>query len=100
MAGMAAFATGAGLLLRSQLEGSLDRALLTQAAVESVSLFDGPGGEVHLHMEISPLEREVRPFAPSAAIFNADGSLLLAYPRPPPRAQSPSCRATPTRRRG
>jgi signal transduction histidine kinase len=81
MAGMAAFATGAGVLLRSQLEGSLDRALLTQAAVESVSLFDGPEGEVHLHMETSPLEREVRPFAPSAAIFNADGSLLLAYPK-------------------
>jgi signal transduction histidine kinase len=81
LAGMAALAVGSGWMLRAQLAGSLDRALLTQAAVESVSLFDGPEGEVHLHMETSPLEQEVRPFAPSAAIYRSDGSLLLSYPQ-------------------
>lgn len=82
--GMIALAGTAGAILKSQLSGSLDRALLTQAAVESVSLFDGPeepeAGDVHLHMGLSPLEKEVRSFAPSAAIYRADGSLVARYP--------------------
>lgn len=34
----------AGGWFRHHLEAAVDRALLAQAAVESVSLFDGPGG--------------------------------------------------------
>ena len=70
----------AGQLHRYELEASLDRALLTQAAVESVSLFDGPGGRVHLHMGVSPLVEQVRPFAPQGQLFGPDGRLEMHYP--------------------
>jgi signal transduction histidine kinase len=59
-----------------------------QAAVESVSLFDGPEGEVHLHMSTSPLEREVRGFVPTAAIYKSDGSLMLSYPEHAPYTET------------
>ncbi|ATB32729.1 hypothetical protein [Melittangium boletus] len=39
----------AGAFFEALLAREVDRALLTQAAVESVSLFDGPRGEPHLH---------------------------------------------------
>jgi signal transduction histidine kinase len=74
----------AGGWFRSHLEEALDRALLAQAAVESVSLFDGPGGRVHLHMASSPLVDSVRPFAPSGDLFGPDGALVMSYPPRPP----------------
>jgi signal transduction histidine kinase len=61
------------------LEAELDRALLAQAAVESVSLFDGPRG-LHLHMSSSPLLKEVQQFAPEASVYDEDGVRLLAFP--------------------
>lgn len=70
----------AGQLFRYDLERSLDRALLAQAAVESVSLFDGPGQRVHLHMAVSPLIEQVRPFAPQGDLFGPDGRLVMRYP--------------------
>ncbi|PTL85657.1 HAMP domain-containing sensor histidine kinase [Vitiosangium sp. GDMCC 1.1324] len=70
----------AGQLFRYDLEASLDRALLAQAAVESVSLFDGPGQKVHLHMAVSPLIEQVRPFAPRGQLFGPDGRLVMHYP--------------------
>ncbi|MFP2907788.1 ATP-binding protein [Pyxidicoccus sp. 3LFB2] len=70
----------AGQLFRYDLERSLDRALLAQAAVESVSLFDGPGQKVHLHMAVSPLEEQVRPFAPRGYLYGPDGMLVMRYP--------------------
>ncbi len=70
----------AGRLFRYDLEASLDRALLAQAAVESVSLFDGPGQKVHLHMAVSPLVDQVRPFAPQGQLFGPDGRLVMHYP--------------------
>jgi signal transduction histidine kinase len=70
----------AGGWFRRHLEAALDRALLAQAAVESVSLFDGPGGRVHLHMASSPLVDSVRPFAPTGDLFGPDGSLVMSYP--------------------
>jgi signal transduction histidine kinase len=83
----------AGSWFRSHLEAGLDRALLAQAAVESVSLFDGPGGQVHLHMATSPLVESVRPFAPSGDLYGPDGRLVTSYPpRPaslPPESQPP-----------
>lgn len=74
----------AGQWFRHHLEAAVDRALLAQAAVESVSLFDGPGGRVHLHMATSPLIESVRLFAPTGDLFGPDGQLVMSYP---PHAQ-------------
>lgn len=84
----------AGGWFRSHLEAALDRALLAQAAVESVSLFDGPGGQVHLHMATSPLVDSVRPFAPSGDLFGPDGALVMSYP-PQPRLPALDSKASP-----
>lgn len=70
----------AGQWFRHHLEAAVDRALLAQAAVESVSLFDGPGGRVHLHMATSPLVESVRLFAPTGDLFGPDGRLVMSYP--------------------
>jgi len=77
----------AGQAFRWSLMESLDRALLAHAAVESVSLFDGPDGRPHLHMGKSPLAVEVRSFAPVSGLFDATGKLVAHYPEgaePPP----------------
>ncbi|PTL83102.1 HAMP domain-containing sensor histidine kinase [Vitiosangium sp. GDMCC 1.1324] len=70
----------AGAFFEAWLSREVDRALLSQAAVESVSLFDGPGGQPHLHLLDSPLEEEVRPFAPVAELFGPEGRRLVSYP--------------------
>lgn len=77
---MALVLLGATRLFEHALESSLDRALLAQAAVESVSLFDGPGNRPHLHMATSPLVESVRPFAPQGALYGPDGRLVMRYP--------------------
>lgn len=69
----------AGQLFRAALEGSLDQGLLAQAAAESVSLFDREDGP-HLHMAESPLLEEVRPFAPTGALFDDTGALVAHFP--------------------
>jgi signal transduction histidine kinase len=77
----------AGQAFRFLLVRSLDRALLAHAAVESVSMFDGPEGRPHLHMGKSPLAGEVRSFAPVSGLFDASGVLVAHYPEganPPP----------------
>ena len=79
----------AGQWFRSHLEAGLDRALLAQAAVESVSLFDGPAGRPHLHMATSPLVDSVRPFAPSGDLFGPDGRLVMSYPPRPAHPNPP-----------
>ena len=70
----------AGLAFRWSLLRSLDRALLAHAAVESVSLFDGPGGRPHVHLPKSPLAGEVRSFAPVTALFEASGAVVARFP--------------------
>jgi len=70
----------AGLVFRSSLLASLDRALLAQAAIESVSLFDGPEGVPHLHLGKSPLADNVRSFVPMAGLFRASGELIAYFP--------------------
>ncbi|WP_434389714.1 sensor histidine kinase [Melittangium boletus] len=80
MAGMLVALLLADVFFEALLAREVDRALLTQAAVESVSLFDGPRGEPHLHMLGSPLERAVRPFAPDAELFSPEGRRLAVYP--------------------
>jgi signal transduction histidine kinase len=67
-------------LFHLALTTSLDRALLAQAAVESVSLFDGPASTPHLHMSRSPLVDSVQPFAPEGVLFGPDGVELVRYP--------------------
>jgi two-component system, OmpR family, sensor kinase len=70
-----------GQLFRANLEHAVDEALLGQAAVESVSLFDGPGGRPHLHLATSPLREAVRRIAPAAALYDATGRRILRHPR-------------------
>ena len=71
---------GAGMVFRSSLLGALDRALLAQAAVESVSLFDGPEGAPHLHLGKSPLAEDVRAFVPMAGLYRTTGELVAHFP--------------------
>lgn len=56
-----------------------DRALLTQAGVEAVSLFDR-ASTPHLHLLESPLEGHIREFAPRGALYDEDGELVTRYP--------------------
>ena len=79
--GMALAFLLAGHVLERSLDRGLDEALLAQATVEGVSLFDGAEGGIHLHMESSPLLEQVRPFAPVASVYGPDGALVLAFPR-------------------
>ncbi|AKU92488.1 sensor histidine kinase [Vulgatibacter incomptus] len=83
----------AGEIFRQSMKESQDEALLAQATTEAISLFDAPDAAVHLHMEISPLLEQVRPFAPVASVYGPDGALLLVFPKdaevPPKVAPSP-----------
>lgn len=79
----------AGQAFRAALESSLDRALLAQAAAESVSLFDRADGP-HLHMAESPLLDDVRPFAPTGELFDEQGTLVAHFPPLPHPAGAPS----------
>ncbi|EPX55358.1 sensor histidine kinase [Cystobacter fuscus DSM 2262] len=75
----------AGQLFRYDLETALDHALLTQAAVESLSvnLFEGSEKRVSLNMSMYPLLEHVRPFAPRGELFDQDGRLLMQHPPMP-----------------
>ena len=42
----------ASVLFRRSLMADVDRRLLGQAAVETVSMFDGPNGEPHSHLQV------------------------------------------------
>jgi signal transduction histidine kinase len=65
---------------RARLEHALDEALLGQAAVEAVSLFDGPTLDPHLHLANSPFREEVKQIAPAAAVYDSAGRLLVRFP--------------------
>ncbi len=71
----------AAFVFRGMLIHGVDRALLNQAAIESVSLFDGPTGEPHLHLEKSPLEAEIRTLAAITWLFDQEGQLFGVYPK-------------------
>ncbi len=68
-----------GVALDRILHREIDRALLAQAAVEAVSLFDRADAP-HLHLVESPLDSRVREFAPLGALYGADGELIVRYP--------------------
>jgi signal transduction histidine kinase len=68
------------LLLDYVLHQGIDQGLLTQAAVESVSIFDRPGGAPHLHLGESPLADRVRGFAATGAVYDASGQVVVQHP--------------------
>jgi signal transduction histidine kinase len=70
----------AGELFHRALVEDVDRRLLAQAAVESVSLFDGPDRKPHIHLPRSPLAREVEAFPTTSALYDPAGLLLQTSP--------------------
>jgi signal transduction histidine kinase len=69
-----------GALLDGELQASVDRALLAQAAVESVSLFDRMDHAPHLHLDRSPLPASVRLTSATGAIYDPQGLLVAHEP--------------------
>lgn len=67
----------AGTLFRRSLEQDVDRRLLSQAAIESVSLFDGPDGRPHSHLPTSSLASEVAAFAPETVLLDPRGEVVI-----------------------
>lgn len=70
----------AGQLFHRSLIADVDQRLLAQAAVESVSLFDGPDRKPHIHLPRSPLAREVEAFPTISALYDPAGRLLQVSP--------------------
>lgn len=79
----------AGQLFRSRLESAVDDALRAQAATESVSLFDGPDGKTHLHMDASPLRHDMGRLVPAAALYGPGGERVVAVPSEVAEAWTP-----------
>ncbi len=69
----------AGLVFDRVLLAEHDRALLGQAGVESVSLFDR-AATPHLHLIDSPLASGFRDFTPRGALYQPDGEAVVRYP--------------------
>ncbi|MFO0681652.1 MAG: HAMP domain-containing sensor histidine kinase [Sandaracinus sp.] len=81
----------AGALFERSLESALDEAIATQAAVEAVSLFDGPEGpRPHVHLGASPLGPSVDGVASDIAVYDRAGTCVVAHP--------PALRGPPTLR--
>jgi signal transduction histidine kinase len=74
----------AGELFHRALIEDVDRRLLAQAAVESVSLFDGPDRTPHIHLPRSPLAREMEAFPTTSALYDPAGRLLQTSPEGAP----------------
>jgi signal transduction histidine kinase len=68
-----------GLALNRTILAEHDRALLGQAGVEAVSLFDRASSP-HLHLLESPLDSQIRDFTPRGALFGPDGEPIARYP--------------------
>ncbi|HLT40912.1 MAG TPA: HAMP domain-containing sensor histidine kinase [Enhygromyxa sp.] len=68
-----------GLAFNRTLLAEHDRALLGQAGVEAVSLFDRANNP-HLHLLESPLDSQIRDFTPRGALFGPDGEEIARYP--------------------
>lgn len=83
VAGLVGSLVFSGWYFQVQLEKQLDQALLTQAAIESASLFDAPNWTPHLHISDSPLAAQVRRFGLRGTIFGPDGEVVVHYPPGP-----------------
>jgi signal transduction histidine kinase len=101
---MAVAGAGVGFVFERSLMAALDQSLRAQAASESVSLFDRPGGFPHLHASASPVREALLTTgsfdSAVAAIYGPDGERLLATHESsrvparllPPRGTEPSLR--------
>jgi signal transduction histidine kinase len=69
----------AGLVFERVLLAEHDQALLGQAAVEAVSLFDRVNAP-HLHLLDSPLENQLRDFPPRGVLYGPEGARVTGYP--------------------
>ena len=69
----------AGLVFDRVLLAEHDRALLGQAGVEAVSLFDR-AATPHLHLLESPLDSQIRDFTPRGALYDPEGRPITRYP--------------------
>lgn len=69
-----------GLVLNHLLIASVDQGLVLQAASESVSLFDRPGQDAHLHFGDSTLMESLRRLGHEGALYGADGRRIKAFP--------------------
>lgn len=69
----------AGLAFERVLLDEHDQALLGQAAVEAVSLFDRANAP-HLHLLDSPLEGQLRDFPRRGVLYGPDGARVTGYP--------------------
>lgn len=69
-----------GLVLSHLLLQSVDRGLTLQAASESVSLFDRPGQDAHLHFGDSALAVDLQRLHHQGALYGPGGARLLAFP--------------------
>jgi signal transduction histidine kinase len=70
-----------GWMLDRLLRDNLDQALLAQATVESVSLFDRMDHVPHLHLDRSPLRGMGGHAAAVTALYNAAGERLVVVPQ-------------------
>ncbi len=68
-----------GLAFDRVLLAEHDRALLGQAGVEAVSLFDRASNP-HLHLLESPLDSQIRDFTPRGALYGPNGQPITRYP--------------------
>lgn len=69
-----------GLMMQRLLLQSVDRGLALQAASESVSLFDRPGQDAHLHFGDSALAGDLRRLNHQGALYGPGGARLVAFP--------------------
>lgn len=69
----------AGLVFDREMLAEHDRALLGQAGTEAVSLFDRANAP-HLHLNESPLDSQLRDFAPRGALYGPDGAAITRFP--------------------
>jgi signal transduction histidine kinase len=74
---LVALAIGRAMFAR-EIFAAVDDAMRTQAAVESVSLFDLPEESPHLHLHRSSLTRVADPSA--VALYDADGAPVRRFP--------------------
>jgi signal transduction histidine kinase len=78
MVAVALFSIGA--VLEHLLLESVDRGLTLQAASESVSLFDRPGQDPHLHFDDSSLVGDLRRLNHQGALYGPAGAKIRGYP--------------------
>jgi len=79
-AALAAASTAGALLFKRTLDRRLDDALLAQASIQAVALFDSPEGTPHLHFGSPSLEDTIQRVAAAAALYGPDGKVLFRHP--------------------